>query len=648
LNRKQNKWIQFLIDFHFVIIYLLEKSNEKVDLLIKKAKNVSNKKNDRQKQQNQILLSFEQFDQSNFLQTIELIVVLESNRLSLMQEMHDQLAINHSKVNKTIRLLRRNHHWSEMIRDVKQYVRNCHICRRIKATRNKYHELLNSLLILDRSWIDIILDFVTKLLNSKNYNAILMIIDRLNKIHHYILCTIDEKKTTIEKTIKLFIQHVWKLHKLFITMIFDKESQFLSLVWDKICKMLKIKAKLFTAFHSKTDKQSEIFNQKMKRYLRAYVNHQQDDWADWLFMTKYAFNAFISAITQIFSFFANYEFESRMSFDHFEFEENTIKDRINRIRERGIVFTMKNIWKFAKKHMKKNQQNQIIYVNKHRTSISDYEVENQVWLFIKNIQIDWSFRKLDRKMIKSFKILEKRDNSYKFDFSNEMNIHSIFHISLLRKNSQDFISNEIIFSSSSIIIDDEKEYDVKNIIDSRLIKRVLNKRLQYKIRWVEHSSNRKWYSIENFDNAKEIVIDYHQRYFDKSKSNFLSIQFLIISRMSHLNNSRSWVQQNIHETKIIVQDILNKMKKEMTSIVKLSIFSVDWNFINIESIRQTVRRIVLRQSKRRRALFRRRKFDCINRVYLVKSSIYEKCSAFINEISFSYFFVWDQYLIILW
>jgi cation transporter-like permease len=41
--------------------------------------------------------------------------------------------------------------------------------------------------------------------------------------------------------------------------------------------MLKIKAKLSTAFHLETNKQSEIFNQKMKRYLRAYVNHQQDD-----------------------------------------------------------------------------------------------------------------------------------------------------------------------------------------------------------------------------------------------------------------------------------------------------------------------------------------------------------------------------------
>jgi hypothetical protein len=62
LNRKQSKWVQFFADFHFVIIYLSEKSNEKVDSLIKRTKNVSNKKNDRQKQQNQMLLFFDRFE----------------------------------------------------------------------------------------------------------------------------------------------------------------------------------------------------------------------------------------------------------------------------------------------------------------------------------------------------------------------------------------------------------------------------------------------------------------------------------------------------------------------------------------------------------------------------------------------------------
>jgi hypothetical protein len=60
-------------------------------------------------------------------------------------------------------------------------------------------------------------------------------------------------------------------------------------------------------------------------------------------MTKYAFNVFISIIIQMSSFFANYEFESRMSFDQMKFDENIAKNRINKFREREVVFIMKNI-----------------------------------------------------------------------------------------------------------------------------------------------------------------------------------------------------------------------------------------------------------------------------------------------------------------
>jgi hypothetical protein len=71
-------------------------------------------------------------------------------------------------------------------------------------------------------------------------------------------------------------------------------------------------------------------------------------------MTEYAFNAFISIITQMFSFLANYEFESRMSFYQIEFDENTTKKRVNRFKDRKIMFIMKSIWKFVKEHMKKS------------------------------------------------------------------------------------------------------------------------------------------------------------------------------------------------------------------------------------------------------------------------------------------------------
>jgi hypothetical protein len=86
---------------------LFEKFNEKADSLIKHVKNISNKKNNHQKQQHQVFLSIDRFD--NTLQIVKLTIVSESNRLSLMQKVHDQLAFNYSKINKTIKILKKNH-----------------------------------------------------------------------------------------------------------------------------------------------------------------------------------------------------------------------------------------------------------------------------------------------------------------------------------------------------------------------------------------------------------------------------------------------------------------------------------------------------------------------------------------------------------
>ncbi len=126
---------------------------------------------------------------------------------------------------------------------------------------------------------------------------------------------------------------------------------------------------------------------------------------------------------------------------------------------------------------------------------------------------------------------------------------------------------------------------------------------------MRHSSDRKWYSVENFENAKEIVADYHQRYLDKSSSHFLAIQFLFISLMTHLIKSFSWARKNIQKTKNIVEDILNKMKMKMKfSIIKqTSILSVERNNINVKTVSEdcfvtratSVERTLSNQKRRR-------------------------------------------------
>jgi hypothetical protein len=299
----------------------------------------------------------------------------------------------------------------------------------------KYSDLLNSLFISNRSWTNIIMNFVIELLDNKNFNVILMMINRLIKMHYYVFCIAEEDKTSAKKTIKLLINHVWKLHELSNTIMSNRESQFISLVWKTVCSMLKINVKLFIAFHSKTDDQSEIVNQEMKRYLRNYCNYQQNDWSKWLWMIEFVFNAVISTFTELSIFMTNYEFESRMSFNSLNIETNerlSDKKRILTQKTTIIVEKMKNIWDFIKKKLINAQKMQKKHADKHKALLFEYQFEDMMWLFIKNIKTKRSFRKLNHKWIDFYKIRKILKEACQLKLFSSMKIHDTFHTSLLR------------------------------------------------------------------------------------------------------------------------------------------------------------------------------------------------------------------------
>lgn len=167
----------------------------------------------------------------------------------------------------------------------------------------------------------------------------------------------QKKRTNVKKTIKLFIQNVWKLHELSKTIILNKNSQFILLFWQFFCRISNIKTKLSTIFHFITDEQNENFNQKMKQYLRVYVNYQQNDWSDWLSMIKYVSNALNFISIKLSSFFVNYKFKFRMSFKSIKMNDTARK----RILKRKIIsfhIKMKKIQLFAKEHFDQSWKKQ--------------------------------------------------------------------------------------------------------------------------------------------------------------------------------------------------------------------------------------------------------------------------------------------------
>jgi hypothetical protein len=156
------------------------------------------------------------------------------------------------------------------------------------------------------------MDFITHLPESSGRDAVLVVVDRLTKIKHFIACngTCDAKEVA-----RLFTKYVWKLHGLPRTIVSDRGPQFISEFWSHLTKRLGTQALLSTAYHPQTDGQTEIANAFLEQYLRGQVSYLQDDWLRWLLLAEFAINNAVSESTWMTPFFANYGYHLRLGFE---------------------------------------------------------------------------------------------------------------------------------------------------------------------------------------------------------------------------------------------------------------------------------------------------------------------------------------------
>ena len=113
-----------------------------------------------------------------------------------------------------------------MRKTIGRYIRNCYICQRSKASRDKFNELLHSLPIPEQRWKDIVMNFIIGLPLSEGKNVILTVICRLTKERHYISCSTDDEGITAEKTAELMLQWIYRIHGLPDSIVSDRGPQF--------------------------------------------------------------------------------------------------------------------------------------------------------------------------------------------------------------------------------------------------------------------------------------------------------------------------------------------------------------------------------------------------------------------------------------
>src|SRR5258707_10479987 len=143
-------------------------------------------------------------------------------------------------------------------------------------------------------WEVISINTIRELLESKGYNAILVVVDRLSKRIHAIptVTSLDSAGVT-----RLFLEHVWHHHRLPEEVISNHRPAFVSNFSCKLAALLRVKLTPSTSYHLQTNSQMEHVNQEIEVYLWAFMSHQQDNWADWLPLVELAYNNKVHSAT---------------------------------------------------------------------------------------------------------------------------------------------------------------------------------------------------------------------------------------------------------------------------------------------------------------------------------------------------------------
>ena len=204
---------------------------------------------------------------------------------------------------------------------------------------------------------------------------------------------------------------IFRTHELSRSIIFNRDSQFILIVWKSLYLRLNIKMKLSIDYHLQINNQTKRVNQNVKWYLRSYCLYMQDDWFIWLFMTEFVDNNTISLLIEQSTFFLNKNFHSHMSFDSNSIEYEITQARIEADKAKNIFKHMKWSLALIKQALARVRVTIKKQIDKHWKKII-YKIDDMMFLDFRNITIARSSKKLNDKMLESFKILIKIEHAY--------------------------------------------------------------------------------------------------------------------------------------------------------------------------------------------------------------------------------------------
>ena len=178
-----------------------------------------------------------------------------------------------------------------MGQDVYDYVKGCADCQHHKVNTQAKKAPLYPITPVAEAlpFQTIAMDFIVKLPESGGCDSILTITDHdCTKMIVAIPC---RETINAEEVANLFLRQIFPWFGLPSRVISDRDPRFTSKFMKELCRLLGITQNISTAYHPRTDGQSERTNQWIEQYFRFWVNHQQNNWHYYLPLAEFAHNS---------------------------------------------------------------------------------------------------------------------------------------------------------------------------------------------------------------------------------------------------------------------------------------------------------------------------------------------------------------------
>ena len=399
---------------------------------------------------------------------------------------HDSQVYGHPGIARTIQLVERANWWPGLRREVTDYMKGCTECQRNKVNTRPTRAPLQPIFAKPEAmpFETVAIDFITKLPVSQGYDSILTVTDHdCSKATIFIPCV---EEISGEETAALYAKHVFTRFGLPSKIISDRDPRFASKFTRELCKVLGIQQNISTAYHPRTDGQSERSNQWLEQYLRFWVNERQDDWAQRLPIAEFVHNNWPSETTRESPFHILMGYHPRADWTD---KKSPIPQVLTRLEQ------MAEARNRAQELMKRAQ---ISWIKNRDTP--KYKEGDQVWLEGRHLRTNQPTAKLAPRRHGPFPIVQVMSPvNYRLKLPPQWSIHDVFHIDLLTPYRETPTHGANYQRPPPDLVDGVEEFEVEKVLDSRRYGR--GRKLQYLIKWKGYpDSDNQWV---NWDDAKE-------------------------------------------------------------------------------------------------------------------------------------------------